>query len=411
MQTWTALITDLQRHWPVYLSMPFVAALVGYVTKVVAIRMMFEPVEFIGIKPWFGWQGIVPRKAGTMAAVACDTLTSKLIKPQEIFARLDPARVADEIRGPLLEAMEEVTNEVARQQAPQLWEALLEPAKRLLIQRIQDQAPTVIQQVMQEMQSKIDRVFDLKEMMVTALSRDKKLLNRIFQEAGKGEFRFIRNSGIPFGFAIGCVQALTWALTHNVWVMPLFGAFTGWFTDWLALKMVFAPREPKRYLGIFEWQGLFLKRRKEVAAEYGALIAREILTARNLIEALLRGPLSDRLYELIQKHIDQLIDEQAGVMKPMAVFAIGSERYREMKRRAAERVIARLPDTLSHVEKYADDAMDIRNTLVTKMQEMTPEEFEGVLRPVFQQDERTLILVGAVLGFLVGEFQVFMMTH
>lgn len=104
MQTWTALITDLQRHWPVYLSMPFVAALVGYVTKVVAIRMMFEPVEFVGIKPWFGWQGIVPRKAGTMAAVACDTLTSKLIKPQEIFARLDPARVADEIRGPLLEA-------------------------------------------------------------------------------------------------------------------------------------------------------------------------------------------------------------------------------------------------------------------------------------------------------------------
>ena len=39
------------------------------------------------------------------------------------------------------------------------------------------------------------------------------------------------------------------------------------------------------------------------------------------------------------------------------------------------------------------------------MQELTPEEFEGVLRPAFKQDEWILITVGAVLGFLVGELQ------
>ena len=45
------------------------------------------------------------------------------------------------------------------------------------------------------------------------------------------------------------------------------------------------------------------------------------------------------------------------------------------------------------------------------MQQLTEEEFEGVLRPAFQQDEWILITVGAVLGFLVGEMQVFLMTH
>jgi hypothetical protein len=45
------------------------------------------------------------------------------------------------------------------------------------------------------------------------------------------------------------------------------------------------------------------------------------------------------------------------------------------------------------------------------MQEMTTEEFEGVLRPVFEQDEWKLIAIGAVLGFLVGELQVYMMLH
>lgn len=42
---------------------------------------------------------------------------------------------------------------------------------------------------------------------------------------------------------------------------------------------------------------------------------------------------------------------------------------------------------------------------------MTTEQFEGVLRPVFQQDEWKLIAVGAVIGFLVGELQVFLMLH
>jgi hypothetical protein len=45
------------------------------------------------------------------------------------------------------------------------------------------------------------------------------------------------------------------------------------------------------------------------------------------------------------------------------------------------------------------------------MQELTPTEFEGILRPAFQQDEWILIAVGAMLGFLVGELQVFLMTH
>jgi len=34
-----------------------------------------------------------------------------------------------------------------------------------------------------------------------------------------------------------------------------------------------------------------------------------------------------------------------------------------------------------------------------------------VLRPAFHQDEWTLILVGAVLGFSVGELQTFLMEH
>jgi len=46
-----------------------------------------------------------------------------------------------------------------------------------------------------------------------------------------------------------------------------------------------------------------------------------------------------------------------------------------------------------------------------KMQDLDEDEFEHLIRPAFQQDEWILIAVGAALGFLVGEMQVFIMLH
>jgi len=374
--------------------------------------MMFEPLEFVGPRPpYLGWQGIVPRNAARMAAIACDTMTARLISPRDVLGKLDPHRVARELQVPMLAAVEDITREVAAQYQPGLWERLPGRVRALLIDRIRQDAPAVVARIMQDIQRNIDRVFDLKDMVVTNLTRDKRLLNRIFQEAGHEEFQFIARSGIWFGFAIGCVQAVTWALTHSPWVMPLFGGFTGWFTDWLALKMIFEPKQPRRYLGLFEWQGLFLKRRQEVAAQYGALIAQEIITPRNVMDAVLRGPLSDGLYDMVLAHVQRAVDEQAGMARPLVTLVVGTARYEEMKRVIARKLVERLPEALKNVEEYAADAMDLKNTLVAKMQQLTAEEFEQLLRPAFQQDEWILIAVGAALGFLVGELQVFVMLH
>ncbi|MGH3648894.1 MAG: DUF445 family protein [Micromonosporaceae bacterium] len=406
------LLADLRENWWIYLSMPIVAALIGYVTKLLAIRMMFEPLEFVGVRPYLGWQGIIPRRAARMAATATDLLTQRLISPQEIMNRIDPHRVADELSEPLRRAIDEVAREVAAHYQPGLWESLPEVARRTLISRVQRDAPEVIESIMEDIRSNVEEVLDLKAMIVTSLVRDRALLNRIFREAGEEEFRFIARSGIYFGFAIGLVQVTVWALTHSPLELPLFGLFIGWFTDWLALKMIFNPKQPTRYLfGMLEWQGLFLKRRKEVAARYGELIAKEILTPHNLFGAVLTGPLSDRVFAMVFRHVQRMVDAQSGLAKPLVVLAVGGGRYQEMKREIARLVMERLPETMGYVESYAADAMDIRNTLTGKMQQLDEEEFEGLLRPAFQQDEWILITVGAALGFLVGELQVLVITH
>ena len=405
------IIADIGRHWQVYATMPFIAALIGYATKRVAIEMMFRPLEFVGVKPFLGWQGVLPANAGRMATTATDMLTNNLVDPKEIFARLDPEQVAKEIEQPLLRIVEDVTREVMEQYQPRLWEALPNTARQLLLKRVQSEAPRAVMKIMREISNNIDDVLDLKDMVVTNLVRDKALLNRLIRDISRPEMRFIARSGVVFGFYLGCVQLLVWALTKSPFVLPLFGLLIGWSTDWLALKMIFLPREPKAFFGFYTWQGVFQKRRHQVAADYGDMIAREIITIPNLLEAILRGPKSDRLFQMITREVHRSIDAQASVAKPFVAIAVGTKRFQEMKQTAAAKAAERVPETIRHAEAYAINALDVRNTIVDRMRLLSSLEFEGLLRPAFRQDEWKLIAVGAIIGGLVGELQVLVLLH
>ena len=406
----SGVLHDIAEHWYIDLSIPVVAAIIGYVTKLVAIRMMFEPLEFVGIKPYLGWQGIVPRRAARMATIAVDTMTRDLISANEVVQRLDPKRGAAELAEPMAEASADITREVMTEFQPDLWDAMPEPMRRLVISRVRAETPRMIASVLSEIQSDVDAVFDLKEMVITNLVTDKALLNRIFREAGRKEFRFIARSGIYFGATIGLLQMTLWVLFHEPLIMPAFGLIVGWFTDWLALKLIFNPKEPVRILGI-EFQGLFLKRRKEVAADYGALIADEIITPKKVIEAILRGPMSDRVFAMVRKQVQLSLDRNTGLARPLVVLSVGTTRYQDMKRTITAKIMERLPESMTYVEDYARDTMDIRNLLVRKMQDLDELQFEALIRPAFEQDEWILITVGALLGFTMGEVQALVLEH
>jgi uncharacterized membrane protein YheB (UPF0754 family) len=395
---------QLPSDWWVYAAMPVFMALIGYVTKVLAIRMMFAPIERRGWGP-FSWQGVVPRHSARMASIATDLITTRLVSPAEIIARLSPERLAEELQQPLQATVGEITSEVMADFQPGLWESMPHAAQALLVRRIQAEAPDVITELLYDIRADVDQLLDLKTMIVSRLVADKTLLNRIFQEAGSKEFTFIARSGIWFGFIIGLVQATAWAIWHNPIILPIFGLFTGWFTDWLALKMIFRPVRPRHFV-FFTWQGLFLRRRGEVTQAYADLIARELITPHTLFEALLTGPLSDRVFAMVQRHVQRVIDDQAGLVRPLVILAVGSTRYQAMKRSTAERVMARLPSTLAYVESYAEEALDIRRTLVHRMHGLSDEDFLLLIRPAFQSDEWILITVGALLGVSMGELQV-----
>lgn len=398
---------DFQANMWLYLSMPVTSGLVGYITNRLAIYMMFHPMEFVGKPPLLGWQGIVPRKCGKMASIACDTLVPNLITEEEIFDKLDPDRIAAEIEKPLLTLIDQLIDEVMIEHEPRLWESLPIRVRDRIIQRVQNDAPDVVREVMAEIQADIHNVFDLKDMVVTTLVRDKALINRVFLETGAAEFRFIGHSGFYFGFVFGIAQMIGWTFYKADFQLPLFGLVVGWATNYVALKMIFKPQHPMR-IGPLNIQGLFHKRQREVARDYSKLIADEIVTPSNIIEGVLKGPHADRVFNMIARNVKRTIDEQSGIARPFIAWTVGTRKYIAMKETAVSRLVDRLPETTRSVDDYAREAMDLADTLAARLAALPPPQFEGMLRPAFEEDEWILITVGAALGFLVGLGQLLM---
>ncbi|TDV40740.1 DUF445 domain-containing protein [Actinophytocola oryzae] len=397
--------TEFAEHWQVYLSMPVVAAVIGYLTKRAAIEMMFRPVDFVGVPPYLGWQGVVPRNSERMIAVAADLLTAKLVDPREIVQRLDPARLAAELELPLLLAADETTREVLTRQG--LWQNLPPLGQELVIKRVQASIPDLVARVMAELSGNIKDILDIKSVAVNALHRDKRLLLKLIRDISRPEMAFIARCGVYFGLFLGLVQTVVWALTKAPLVMPVFGAAVGWFTDWLAIKLVFFPRERRKVLGVLPLQGVFQRRRDEVAKQYATVIAREVMTVPNLVNAILTGPGAERLQAMVRETVEQAVEEQAGLARPL----LGPSRFTALKKKAAEQAVRYLPTTMLTAETYATEALDIRDTIATKMRRLSRVEYEGLLRPAFRQDEWKLIAVGAAIGALIGELQVLLLLH
>lgn len=64
---------------------------------------------------------------------------------------------------------------------------------------------------------------------------------------------------------------------------------------------------------------------------------------------------------------------------------------------------------LSHpLHSYIDKTLQLKTILISRMNLLTPLEFEKIIHPIFQEDELTLILAGAALGGLSGLLQMWM---
>ncbi|PSF07099.1 hypothetical protein C7H09_09860 [Marinobacter fuscus] len=387
-----------------YLSIPVIAALIGWSTNWLAIKMTFYPLEFIGKPPLLGWQGIIPSKARKMAAISVDATIAKIGTVQEIFEQIDPKVLAAHIIYTVNPRVEEYVDELMLKEYPTFWENLPASARRMVYERVRRSTPQRVDNLVDDIAENIEELLDIKGMVIEQLSRDKKLLNRIFLECGHVEFRFIINSGFYFGFLFGLIQTLVWYLYPAIWVLPLFGLLVGWATNWIALNVIFRPLR-ERKVGPLRIQGLFLKRQPEVAESFCHIVTHEILTVGNIINAIMEGPQGDRARSMVKMHIKPLVDETAGMGKAITQVAFGPTGFAALRQQVGEKALELSRTSFNNPVFEKDRARSVEAIMVERMSTLSSEEFQDLLRPCFQEDEIKLILVGAFLGLAAGIFQ------
>jgi len=410
----TEILVDFRAHWIIYFSMPLVAAFVGWSTKIVAMEMIYRPLEFKGIGP-IGWQGIIPRRAGKVGSTTIELLTANLLKPEELLSRIDAREAVEVLREPLSASINDIARDVAEEIRPGLWDSLPEAGRQAILNRIHSQAPRITEKMLNEMQSDLSRFVDLQFLAVTTLVRNKEKLNKLMRGLSDDAMAFVRRSGIYFGLIIGTAQMFVWAIFKLPWIMPAFGFGIGLVSDYIALNMLFRPVEPTKYLGFIKFQGLLHAQREKITADYARILSEDLFAPDILYDGILKGPGADKLFAMIAREVEAAIDSEIGGWTGTVVkFAVGTSKYNALKDRIVDLVVERLPATLLDAQDYAMSKIDLERTIVDKMNQLSNEEYESILRPVFKDDEPLMIAIGAILGGCVGELQVLMIeffTH
>lgn len=385
------------------LSLPLVAALVGWFTNWIAIEMTFRPLRYMG---WrflhLGWQGIVPAKAGKMAGLVVDHALTRLTSLSELFRELQPELLAAHISDHLNRDMVSHIDDVMYRHHPVFWESLPWLVKQRIHARIRRQVPVVVDGIVDELAENIEDLIDLRSMVVRQLSANPALVVRAFREVGASELHFVVRSGLWFGLLFGCVQLAVWLIWPEPWLIPIAGLLVGWVTNWLALNLVFRPLEPVR-IGPFRIQGLFLQHKAQVAQRFAALVADEVLTLDNLLQEIMQGPQADRSRAIIRRHLTPVLDNN--LVQAVVQFAIGAEGQAQLRQQVLGHVMSLSLHSLAEPRFHHERSRMIENLLYRRMLAMSNADFQNVLRPAFKEDEWILIALGAALGGVAGVLQ------
>ena len=118
----------------------------------------------------------------------------------------------------------------------------------------------------------------------------------------------------------------------NYWLIliPLISAFIGWFTNWIAVKMLFHPREPRKVLGL-TFHGIFPKRQQQFAEKLGRLVSDELLSYGDIEQKITSSENLKKLMPVIDEHIDEFLRTKIKSEFPFISMFIGTKTINRFK--------------------------------------------------------------------------------
>lgn len=190
-----------------------------------------------------------------------------------------------------------------------------------------------------------------------------------------------------------------------IYLIPFISAFIGWFTNWIAIKMLFHPKEPKRILGI-TFHGIFPKRQQQFANKLGVIVATELLHFDE-IAARIKDP--ENLGELgpfIETHIDEFLQVKLKEKLPVISMFVGEGTLQKIKEGLMEEINVLLPQLIDKFTGKLSATIDIEQIVTEKVANFSSDKLEEILVSIMNKEFRFVEIIGGVLGFIIGLLQI-----
>ena len=428
-ELWQAFL-NRPDFWAVLSIIP-VTAFVTWAHVWMALKMVFYPINFwgfhVGPVP-VGWQGIVPRKAGRISGIITDNTLSKLGSIQEFLQAMDPDDMARIIGEQVGFELEHLIDEVMMDRNAVLWENLPYSIKRRIYAQAHKQLPQVLKELVTELTMNVESLVDMRDMVVSQMEGDRRLMVRMFLKVGQKEINFIWHISALIGMFFGLFQMVVWFVVPWHWTVPFWAAIWGFLTNWIAIWMVFNPVEPhyikypqffKRTadhrfpwikpviprIGTYNIQGAFMKRQVEVSDVFASVVTEDLITLKSIMTEMMYGGKKDKTRRIVKRHINEIMETP--LVRTSLQLSLGPKEYAKLKTDLIDRSIEITMVPVSDPAFNASRAQKIYQMFRDRIRDLTPNEFQNLLRPAFQEDEWILIVLGGVTGFVAGLIHLF----
>ncbi len=195
-----------------------------------------------------------------------------------------------------------------------------------------------------------------------------------------------------------------------IYTLPFIAALVGWFTNFIAVKMLFHPKEPVNVFGVYTLQGIFPKNQKKVAENIGRMVAEELLSSEDLKEKLNNPENILSIKELVEAKIDYYLNVTFPKNYPITAALVGDKRRTKFKDTVMEEVDESVPAMINNYMANIEERFNVEQIIREKVNHLSPERLEELIMMLLKKEFKFIEYIGAVIGFIIGWIQVLMVV-
>ena len=190
-----------------------------------------------------------------------------------------------------------------------------------------------------------------------------------------------------------------------IYTIPFISAVIHWVTIWMALKMLFHPKLPKKFLGM-TFHGVFPKKQVQIAENLGKIVGQELLSFEDIEEKITGTGNLEKIYPEIEANIDDFLKTRLKEAMPVIGMFIGDKTVNQLKEVFMAELKNMLPGLLKNYVNNLKSELDLEKIVVEKIKGFSSDKLEDMLNQILTKEFRFVEVIGAVLGFLIGVVQI-----